>query len=302
MPTVTHTVTTPSLHIAYEQTGPDSGEPVILLHGFPYDVRQYDEVRDLFANEHRRLIVPYLRGFGPTRYRSAETFRSGEQAALGKDVIDLLDALGIEKATLVGYDWGGRGACVAAALWPERVRALVSVGGYTIKNYGEWAITPQSAEQEHQLWYQWYFQTERGRIGLEQNRNEICQLLWRMWSPSWQFDAAYFETTARSFDNPDFVPTVIQSYRQRYAPTLGDPTLEKLEERLAKKPKIAAPTIVLHGELDRVEPASSSEGQEGQFLNFYERRLLENIGHCPPKEAPVLVSRAILDVLGVSAG
>ncbi len=302
MTTVTHTVTTPSLHIAYEQTGPDSGEPVILLHGFPYDVRQYDEVRDLLANEHRRLIVPYLRGFGPTRYRSAETFRSGEQAALGKDVIDLLDALGIEKATLVGYDWGGRGACVAAALWPERVRALVSVGGYTIKNYGEWAITPQSPEQEHQLWYQWYFQTERGRIGLEQNRNEICQLLWRMWSPSWQFDAAYFETTARSFDNPDFVPTVIQSYRQRYGRAPGDPTLEKLEEQLAKKPKIAAPTIVLHGELDRVEPASSSEGQKGHFLNFYERRLLENTGHCPPKEAPALVSRAILDILGVSAG
>jgi pimeloyl-ACP methyl ester carboxylesterase len=170
MQTTLRTLVTSTLEIAYEQTGFDTAEPILLLHGFPYDVRQYDEVRDRIARNDRRIIVPYLRGFGPTRYLSQRSFRSGQQAALGQDIVDLMDALKIDRATLVGYDWGGRGACVAAALWPDRVRALVAIGGYTVQDIAEAAITPESAEQEWQFWYQWYFQTERGRRGLDANR------------------------------------------------------------------------------------------------------------------------------------
>jgi pimeloyl-ACP methyl ester carboxylesterase len=293
-------VVTPELHLVYEETGPASGDPVLLLHGFPYDVREYDGVRDRISSAGCRVIVPYLRGFGPTRYRSADIVRSGQQAALGRDVVDLLDALQIERATLVGYDWGSRAACVAAALWPARVRALVSVGGYTIQDIAKAAAAPESAEQEHQFWYQWYFQTERGRAGLEQNRHALCRLMWRMWSPTWQLENGLFETTAKSFDNPDFVATVIQSYRHRYGNAAGAPDLDLLEERLAQMPKIAATTVVLHGECDSVNPPSTSEGQECQFSGHYERRVLPNVGHCPPAEAPDEVGRAIEEILRLS--
>jgi pimeloyl-ACP methyl ester carboxylesterase len=291
--------TTPALKVAYQQTGPESGDPVILLHGFPYDVREFDAVRDRLTG--RRVIVPYLRGFGPTRYRSKEIMRTGQQAALGKDVVDLLDALAIPRATLVGYDWGGRAACVAAALWPERVRALVSVGGYTIQNIAKSAAAPESPEQEQQYWYQWYFQLECGRAGLEANRKKFCKLLWKLWSPTWAFDAKLFSETAKSFDNPDFVATAIHSYRHRYANAPGDTALEPLEAALAGKPEIKAPTIVLHGEVDTVNPPSTSEGRESQFADYFERRLLPNVGHCPPAEDPEAVVRAIGDVLRHSA-
>ena len=292
-----HSVTTHALQIFYQQTGPDSGEPILLLHGFPYDVRQFDEVCARIAREGRRLIVPYSRGFGLTRYVSNETYRTGQQAAIGKDVVDLLDALGIARATLVGFDWGSRAACVAAAIWPERVRGLVSMGGYTIQDIAKAAVTPQSAELEHQYWYQWYFQTERGRLGLERNRAEVCKLLWRMWSPTWRFEGASFETTAASFDNPDFVATVIHSYRHRYGNASGDPSFDELERHLARQPKIAAPTIALHGEADQVDPHTSSEQQARYFTGSYKRRLLPGIGHCAPAEAPEAVSLAIEDVL-----
>jgi pimeloyl-ACP methyl ester carboxylesterase len=295
------TVATSSLHIAYEQAGANDGEPILLLHGFPYDVRQYDKVCErIAATPGRRIVIPYLRGFGPTRYRSENVIRSGQQAALGKDVVDLLDALKIESATLVGFDWGSRAACVAAALWPERVRALVTVGAYTIQNIAKAAITPDSAEQEHQFWYQWYFQTERGRQGLEKNRYELCRLLWKMWSPTWLFEERFFEKTAESFHNPDFVSTVIQSYRHRYANALGDPSLEAFEERLAKKPKISSPTIALQGDSDHVNPLASSESQQDQFTGYYERKILKDIGHCPPAEAPDVVSETIEKALGFS--
>jgi pimeloyl-ACP methyl ester carboxylesterase len=294
--TTCHSVRTPALHLCFEQTGPDSGQPILLLHGFPYDVREYDEIRDRIASHDRRIIVPYLRGFGPTRYLSEGVFRSGQQAALGKDIVDLLAVLKIERAMLVGYDWGGRAACVAAALWPERVCALISVAGYTVQDIAKSAVTPQSAEQEKQFWYQWYFQTERGRQGLEKNRDELCKLMWKMWSPTWQFDDRLFTATAKSFHNPDFVPTVIQSYRHRYANAAGDPTLEIFEARLAERPRIACPTIVLHGDEDSVNPPSTSEGQERQFTSHYERRLLRNVGHCPPAEDPAAVIEAIEDV------
>jgi len=301
MQTISSIIATSSLDIAYEQTGPDSGEPILLLHGFPYDIRQFDQVRDRIAAPGRRVIVPYLRGFGPTRYRSPDTVRSGQQAAIGKDVIDLLDALGIRQATLVGFDWGSRAACVAAALWPERVRALVSDGGYTIQDIAKAAATPASPEQEHRYWYQWYFQTPRGCRGLEQNRDELCKLLWKLWSPAWRFDENLFATTARSFHNPDFVATAIHSYRHRYANAAGDPAFEALEQRLAEKPKIAAPTIALQGANDGVNPPSTSEGHDTHFTGHYERRLLPGIGHCAPAEAPDAVAAAIEEVLKVSA-
>jgi pimeloyl-ACP methyl ester carboxylesterase len=301
MQTTTRTVATPALHIGYEQTGPDMGESILLLHGFPYDVREYDELRDRIATDNRRILVPYLRGFGPTRYRSADVFRSGQQAALGKDIVDFLDALDVERATLIGYDWGCRAAYVAAALWPERVRALVSAGGYYIQDIAKSAVTPEAAEQEHQLWYQWYFQTARGRAGLEQNRNKLCKLLWKLWSPTWHFADSLFAATAKSFQNPDFVPTVIQSYRHRYANAPGDPSLEAFEQRLAKKPKIAAPTIALQGENDSVNPPSTSEGHQAHFTGYYKRKLLKGVGHCPPAEAPQAVANAIEKLLDTSA-
>jgi pimeloyl-ACP methyl ester carboxylesterase len=291
--------TTSTLKVAYEETGQKSGDPVVLLHGFPYDVRQFDAVRERLTGQ--RVIVPYLRGFGPTRYRFEETMRSGQQAALGKDIVDVLDALDIPRATLFGYDWGSRAACVAAALWPERVRALISVGGYTIQNIAKAAAQPESLEQEHQYWYQWYFQLERGRAGLEANRQEFCKLLWKLWSPTWAFDDKLFSETAKSFDNPDFVSTAVHSYRHRYANAPGDPGCESFEAALADKPKIKASTIVLHGEMDTVNPPSTSEGQESQFSGFFERRLLPGVGHCPPAEAPEAVVRAIEDVLRHSA-
>ena len=301
MNTTTQTVSTPALDIVYEQTGPDSGEPILLLHGFPYDVREYDDILERLAAQDRRLIAPYLRGFGPTRYRGPEVVRSGQQAALGKDVVDFLDALKIKRATLVGYDWGGRAACVAAALWPERVHALVSIGGYTIQSVANSALTPGAAEQEHQFWYQWYFQTERGCRGLEQNRSELSRLLWRMWSPHWHFEETLFATTAKSFENPDFVPTVIHSYRHRYANAAGDPCLEPFEERLAARPRIAAPTIALYGRSDRVDPPPRPKAHEAQFTGYFEERFLENVGHCAPKEAPDAVSQAIEGVLQIAA-
>ena len=302
MQATSRSVRTSVLQIEYEQVGPDSGEPILLLHGFPYDIREFDGVRDLAARSGRRIIVPYLRGFGGTLYLSQEMFRSGQQAAIGKDVIDFLDALGIERATLVGYDWGSRAACVAAAVWPERVRALVSAGGYTLQDIAKAASTPGSVEQERQNWYQWYFQTERGRQGLAENREELCRVLWSTWSPTWMFQQSLFATTAKSFHNPDFVSTVIHSYRHRYQNAPGDPSLEALEARLARTPTIACPTIALQGEEDRVNPPSTSEGQEELFTGHYERRLLPGIGHCPPAESPEAVSRAIDDALELCAG
>jgi len=218
---------------------------------------------------------------------------------LGKDILDLLDALKIERATVVGYDWGGRGACVAAALWPRRVRALVSVGGYTVQDISKATITPESAEQELQFWYQWYFQTERGRQGLDIHRDEICRLLWTLWSPGWKFSQDLFRATAKSFQNPDFVATAIQSYRHRYSNAPGDPALEELEVQLAKRPPISCPTIVLHGEDDRVNPPSTSQGQEDYFTSDYERRVLRGVGHCPPSESPNEVAQAIEDVMNL---
>ena len=213
---------TPTLDIAYEATGLEGGTPVVLLHGFPDDARAYDGCVGALAEQGCRVLVPYLRGDGATRFLDAATPRSGQQAALGADLRDFLDALGIEKAVLGGYDWGGRAACVVSALWPERAIGLVSINGYNIQDIAA-SLQPASAEQEMRHWYQWYFNTERGRAGLAANRHEICRLLWKLWSPNWNFSEAKFAATAVSFDNPDFVDVVVQSYRHRHRNAPPDP-------------------------------------------------------------------------------
>ena len=211
-----------------------------------------------------RVLTPWLRGYGPTRFLDPATPRSGQQAALGVDLRDFMDALGIGQAILGGYDWGGRAACVVAALWPERARGLVSITGYNIQNIPA-SGQPASAVTELRYWYQWYFQTERGRAGLRANRRDLARLLWRLWSPNWKFDDATFAQTAASFDNEDFVDVTIQSYRHRFANAPGDPILEELETRLAAQPNIAVPTIVLHGEADGVTPPDGSERRRAPF-------------------------------------
>jgi pimeloyl-ACP methyl ester carboxylesterase len=242
-------------------------------------------------------LVPWLRGYGPTRFLDPATPRSGQQAALGADVRDLMDALGIQQATLAGYDWGGRAACVTAALWPEHVRGLVSITGYNIQNIAA-SGRPNSAAAEHRHWYQWYFQTERGRAGLTQNRRDIARLLWQLWSPNWRFDDATFETTAQSFDNPDFVAVTIQSYRHRYGAAPGDPVFEPLEQRLAEQPQITVPTIVLHGAADGVGPPENSEHQARHFAARYERHVVPVAGHFLSRETPDVVVQAVRDLLG----
>jgi pimeloyl-ACP methyl ester carboxylesterase len=291
-------IRTGTLEIAYEESGPQSGIPVLLMHGFPYDPRAYDEMVPPLVAAGCRTIVPYLRGYGATRFLAAQTPRSGQQAALGNDLLELMDALRLPNAALVGYDWGGRAACVVAALWPERVRCLISATGYTIQDIAASAI-PVAPEQEHRLWYQYYFHTERGRAGLQANRHELCKLLWRLWSPNWKFDDATYERTAASFDNPDFVNVVIQSYRHRYGYAPGDPALEPIEKRLAVQPKIAAPTIVLQGEGDGVNAPEASATHARFFTGRYERRLLPAIGHNVPQEAPAATAAAVLELLSL---
>jgi len=278
-------VRTPTLEIAYEEHGPADGAPVVLLHGFPYDPRCFDEVAPPLAADGCRVLMPYLRGYGPTRFLSADTPRSGEQAALGNDLLQFMDALGIGRATLMGYDWGGRAACVVAALWPERARALVSCTGYNIQDIAA-SVRPASAAQEHRLWYQYYFNTARGVAGLTGNRRDVCRLLWKLWSPNWAFDEATFEASASSFDNPDFVAVVIQSYRHRYGYAPGDPALAEIEARLQAQPTIAIPTINLHGEGDGVGPVSRTDHSAAKFTGRYERRLIPRVGHNVPQEAP----------------
>lgn len=290
------TVRTPALEIAYLESGPADGTPVILLHGWPSDVHDYDDVALALAAKGCRLLVPWLRGFGGTRFLDTTTPRSGQQAALGADLRDFIDVLGLRQAVLAGYDWGGRAACVCAALWPGRIRGLVSITGYNIQNIPR-ANRPVSAVQEHRYWYQWYFHTERGRAGLRENRRDVCRLLWQLWSPNWQFDDATFAATAASFDNPDFVDVTIQSYRHRYANAPGDPALEPLEQRLMQQPSIAVPTIVLHGACDGVGPAEQSEHHARHFAARYERRVIPVAGHFLPRETPQAVVQAVLDLL-----
>jgi len=265
------------------------------MHGFPDDVRAYDGVAPALATAGWRVIVPYLRGYGPTRFLDPRTPRSGQQAALGQDLLEFLDALGLERAALAGYDWGGRAACVVAALWPERAACLVSIGGYNIQNIAR-SGEPAAPDREHRLWYQWYFHTARGHAGLGANRRPLCRLLWELWSPNWHFDDATFERTAASFDNPDFVEVVIQSYRHRFGLAPGDPSLEAIEDRLAAQPPIGVPTIVLHGACDGVSLPESSVGHRYFFTGPYQRRVVPVAGHFLPQEAPAAVIEALSEL------
>jgi pimeloyl-ACP methyl ester carboxylesterase len=289
------TVRAPVLDIAYEETGPANGQPVVLLHGFPDDVHAYDDVAPPLAAAGYRVIVPYLRGYGPTRFLDPATRRSGEQAALGHDLLDLIDALCLKAPILAGYDWGGRAACVVSALWPERVAGLVSITGYNIQHIPS-ANQPQSAEAEYRYWYQWYFHTERGVAGLTANRRPICRLLWELWSPNYGFTDADYAKTAASFDNPDFVAVVIQSYRHRYGNAPGDSRYAQTEARLAQRPMISVPTIVLHGEADGVGPATQSENAARHFSGSYRREVIPIAGHFLPREAPAAVVAAVREL------
>jgi pimeloyl-ACP methyl ester carboxylesterase len=289
-------VRTATLDVAYEESGSAGGVPVLLMHGWPYDPRCYDEVVPLLCAAGARVIVPYLRGFGATRFLSADTPRSGQQAALGNDLREMLDALAIERAVLAGYDWGGRAACVVAALWPERVRGLVTGNGYNIQNIAA-SVKPVAPEQEHRFWYQYYFHTERGRAGLEQNRRALCRYIWQIWSPDWAFDDATYEKSAASFDNPDFVAVTIQSYRHRFGYAAGDPALEPIEQRLATQPAITVPTIVLHGASSGIQRPAGSEAHARLFAGPYQRRVLPKIGHNLPQEAPLVVADAVLELV-----
>jgi pimeloyl-ACP methyl ester carboxylesterase len=289
------TIRTKVLEIGYHESGDSAGFPIILLHGFPDDAHAYDGVAPVLAKSGYRALAVYLRGYGPTRFLSPDTPRSGQQAALGLDLLDFMDALSIDRAVLGGYDWGGRAACVVAALRPERTRALMSINGYNIQNIAA-ALQPAAPAQELRHWYQWYFNTERGRAGLTANRHELCKLLWRLWSPNWQFTDDAYDTTAASFENPDFVDVVIQSYRHRHRNAPGDPALAPIEALLAAQPAIAVPTIVLHGEADGVGPVASSESHAKHFTSSYERRVIPVAGHFLPNEAPEAIVQAIVDL------
>jgi pimeloyl-ACP methyl ester carboxylesterase len=288
-------VKTPVLDIAYEPSGPASAPVAVLLHGFPYDPRSFDDAVAIINAGGFRTIVPYLRGYGATRFLSAGTLRSGQQAALGQDLLDLLDALRLDRAVLAGYDWGGRAACIVAALWPQRVAGLVSCAGYAIQDIPN-AVQPADPEQEARFWYQYYFHTERGRNGLTSGRRELSRLLWKMWSPTWKFDDATFERTAKSFDNADFVDVSIHSYRHRYGNAAGDPRYAAIEAQLATLPMIEVPTIALHGAADGVIPCQVSESHARYFGASYERRLLQNVGHNPPQESPRAFADAVLQM------
>lgn len=290
------TARTPALEIGYEAHGDPGGFPVVLLHGFPDDARAWDEVAPPLAAAGYRVLVPYLRGYGPTRFLDPAAPRMAQQAAIGQDLLDFMSALGLATAALAGYDWGGRAACIAALLAPERVRALVTCNGYNVQNtLGP--PRPASAVEERAYWYQWYFNTERGRVGLERNRREICRLLWEEWSPSWKFDEATFDRTAPSFDNPDFVPAVIHSYRHRYGNAPCDPRFDEVERRLATRPPITVPTIMLHGAEDTATPSRRSEGHLPLFPAGTERRVVAGVGHFMPRERPGAVVDALLQLL-----
>ncbi|MEV5478444.1 MULTISPECIES: alpha/beta fold hydrolase [unclassified Streptomyces] len=284
------------LSIGYAEAGPAHGPAVILLHGWPYDIHSYVDVAPLLAARGYRVIVPYLRGHGTTRFLSEKTFRNAQQSVVALDIIALMDALRIEKAVLAGYDWGSRTADIIAALWPERCKALVSVTGYLITNR-EANKQPAPPATEWAWWYQYYFSTERGRLGLEnpQYRDELARLVWKFNSPTWNFDDATFERTATAFDNPDYVAIVIHNYRWRLGLAAGDPRYDSLEQRLAQGPVIGVPTVTLDGEVDPFTPAGDGSMYRDKFSGPYAHRTLKGIGHNVPQEAPKAFAEAVVE-------
>jgi pimeloyl-ACP methyl ester carboxylesterase len=285
------------LNVGYAEDGPTDGPAVVLLHGWPYDIHSYVDVAPLLAEAGYRAIVPYLRGYGTTRFLSDETFRNGQQSVIAVDVIALMDALGIEKAILAGCDWGARTADVIAALWPERCKALVSVSGYLIGS-PEANKRPLPPKSELQWWYQYYFATERGRAGYEEYRHDFARLIWTIASPEWEFDDATFDRSAAAFENPDHVDLVVHNYRWRLGLAEGDPQYDDLEKRLAAAPVIAVPTITLEGDANGA-PHPGATSYAKKFSGTYTHRLVEGgIGHNLPQEAPQEFAEAVVEVDG----
>jgi pimeloyl-ACP methyl ester carboxylesterase len=283
------------LKVAYAEAGPPGGPPVILLHGWPYDIHSFVDVAPLLASAGYRAIVPYVRGYGPTRFLAADTVRNGQPSALAVDLVAFMDALKIDKAVLAGFDWGARTADIVAALWPERAKGLVSVSGYLIGNQkaGQSPLPPAA---ELQWWYQFYFATERGQRGYAENRHDFNKLIWKLASPKWKFDDATFERSAAAFDNPDHVDIVIHNYRWRLGLAPGEPRYDELETKLATAPAIAVPTITLEGDANGAphpEPAAYAK----KFSGPYQHRTIKGgIGHNLPQEAPQAFAQAVVDV------
>ena len=284
------------LNVAYFEAGPADGPVVMLLHGFPYDIHSYVDVAPQLAAQGCRTIVPYLRGYGPTHFRDEKTPRSGEQAAIGADLMALMDALGVSRAVFAGYDWGGRAACIGAALWPDRCIGLVSANSYQIQDIAK-AMVPARPEREVALWYQYYFQLERGRAGLAANRREIARILWKQWSPNWRFDDASFERTAAAHDNTDYVDVVIHSYRHRYGLADGDSQYADIQRRLASLPTISVPTITLDGDADGVAPATDGTAAAAKFTGRRSHRVIPRAGHNVPQEEPEAFAGPVMELV-----
>jgi pimeloyl-ACP methyl ester carboxylesterase len=285
------------LNVGYAETGKSDGPAVILLHGWPYDIHSYVDVAPRLSKAGYRVIVPYLRGYGTTRFLSSDTFRNGQQSVVAVDIIALMDALKIEKAILAGFDWGARTADIIAALWPERCKALVSVSGYLIGSQQAGKV-PLPPKAELQWWYQYYFATERGRAGYEQYRHDFARLIWQLASPKWDFDDATFERSAASFDNPDHVSIVIHNYRWRLGLAQGEPKYDDLEKRLAEGPGITVPTITLEGDANGA-PHLDASSYAKKFSGRYAHRIIEGgVGHNLPQEAPQAFAQAVIDVDG----
>src|SRR5258708_375599 len=284
------------LNVGYAETRPTDGPAAILLHGWPYDIHSYVVCAPLLAKAGYRVIVPYLRGFGTTRFLSSETFRNAQQSVVALDSIALMDALKIEKAILGGYDWEARTADIIAALWPERCKALVSVSGYLITNLKAWREQPLPPQVEYAWWYQYYFATERGRAGYDANRHEFAKLIWKIASPKWDFDDATFDRTRAAFGNPDPVSIVIHNYRWGVSLAQGDPQYDDLENRLAEAPVIAVPAITIASDFDGAAADGTSYAKK--FSGRYAHRIFKGIGHNVPQEAPQAFAQAVVDVDG----
>jgi pimeloyl-ACP methyl ester carboxylesterase len=285
------------LSVGYAEAGPADGPPVILLHGWPYDIHSFADVTPLLASAGYRVIVPYLRGYGTTRFLSSETFRNGQQAVVAVDIIALIDALKIEQPILAGFDWGARTVNIIAALWPDRCKATVSVSGYLIGNRDVTKM-PLPPRAEWAWWYQYYFATENGRAGYDRNRHDFAKLIWQIASPKWQFDDATFDRSAASFDNPDHVAVVIHNYRWRLSLVEGEPKYDDLERRLAEGPVIAVPTITLEGDANGA-PHPDGDSYRKKFSGKYQHRVISGgIGHNLPQEAPRAFAQAVVDVGG----
>jgi pimeloyl-ACP methyl ester carboxylesterase len=283
------------LDVGYAEAGPANGSAVLLLHGWPYDIHSFAEVSPLLADAGYRVIVPYLRGYGTTRFLANGTLRNGQPSALARDVIALMDALRIEKAALAGFDWGARTADIVAALWPERCKALVSVSGYLVGSQKAGAA-PLPPQAELEWWYQFYFATERGRAGYEKYRREFARLIWKLASPQWKFDDATFERSAAAFDNPDHVAIVMHNYRWRLGLADGERAYDELEQRLAAAPAITVPTITLEGDANGA-PHPDSRAYAAKFTGRYAHRLISGgVGHNLPQEAPQAFAQAVIDV------